>query len=106
MLRRLGALFPLARYQVEGESMTPAFSPGERVLVNKAAYLFSRPRPGDLVVVRDPRQPARLLLKRIDRPAGDGGWLVLGDNPPASTDSRAFGPVGREQIVGKVWFRY
>ena len=86
--------------------MTPTFPAGERVFVNKAAYWFSKPRPGDLVVVRDPRQPDRLLIKRIDSEAGPDGWLVLGDNPQSSTDSRHFGPVGRELIVGKVWFRY
>ena len=106
MVRRLRALLPIARFQVEGESMAPAHSPGERVFVNKVAYWFSKPQPGDLVVLRDPRQPDRLLLKRIDRPAGDDGWLVLGDNERASTDSRTFGPVGRELILGKVWFRY
>ena len=106
MLRRLGALLPFARYEVEGESMAPSFAPGERVVVNRAAYFFSQPRPGDLVVLRDPRQHDRLLIKRIDRPAGDDGWLVLGDNPSASTDSRTVGPVRRELIVGKVWFRY
>ncbi|MCH8995082.1 MAG: nickel-type superoxide dismutase maturation protease, partial [Chloroflexi bacterium] len=96
MLRRLRALIPFARYRVEGESMAPAFAVGERVFVSRAAYWFSKPRPGDLVVVRDPRQPDRLLLKRIDRSAGEDGWLVLGDNPEASTDSRTFGPVPRE----------
>ncbi len=106
MLPKLGTLLPFARYRVEGESMSPALSPRERVMVNKAAYWFSRPRPGDLVVVRDPRRPDRLLIKRIDSEAGPDGWLVLGDNPQSSTDSRHFGPVGRELIVGKVWFRY
>ncbi len=106
MWRRLLALLPFARYQVEGESMTPSLSAGERVVVNRLAYLVSKPRPGDLVVVRDPRQPERLLLKRIDRASGPNAWLVLGDNDPASTDSRQFGPVGRELIIGKVWFRY
>ena len=86
--------------------MEPALSPGERVFVNRTAYWFSKPRSGDLVVVRDPRQHDRLLLKRIDRPAEAGGWLVLGDNPEVSTDSREFGPVSRELILGKVWFRY
>ena len=86
--------------------MAPAFSPGQRVMVNKAAYLFSTPRPGDLVVVRDPRQRDRLLLKRIDRSAGEDGWLVLGDNPSASTDSRSFGPVPMASIVGKPWWSY
>ena len=46
--------------------MTPTLSAGERVFVNKAAYWFSRPQRGDLVVVRDPRDMDRLLLKRID----------------------------------------
>ena len=106
MLGRLLSIFPFARYRVEGESMTPSVSPEERVVVNKAAYRSSQPRAGDLVVVRDPRRPERLLLKRIAGPADNGGWLVLGDNPDASTDSRAFGPIARDQIVGKVWFRY
>ena len=86
--------------------MTPALSPRERVFVNRAAYWFSTPRTGDLVVVRDPGRTSRLLIKRIDHPAGDNAWFVLGDNPQASTDSRAFGPVSRELVLGKVWFRY
>ena len=106
MWRRLLALLPFARYRVAGQSMAPSLSADERVVVNKLAYRFSKPRPGDLVVLRDPRQPERLLLKRIDREAGEDGWLVLGDNPAASTDSRQFGPVGPELIIGKVWFRY
>lgn len=32
--------------------------------------------------------------------------LVLGDNRRASNDSRAFGMVPYEDIVGKAWFRY
>src|SRR3990167_8261837 len=102
----LGKLLPFARYRVEGESMSPAVAPGERVVVNKAAYWFGKPRAGDLVVLRDPRAPDRLLIKRIDRAAGDHAWLVLGASEGASTDSRHFGPVGRQLLVGKVWFRY
>ena len=106
MLDKLRSLFPLARYRVEGESMSPAVAAGERVLVNRLAYRRGNPRSGDLVVVRDPRDGSRLLLKRIDRETGDGRWLVLGDNAQASTDSREFGAVERGQIVGKVWLRY
>ena len=99
-------MLPFARFRVEGDSMAPALSPGERVFVNRTAYWLSKPRSGDLVVVRDPRHRERLLLKRIDGPSDGDGWLVLGDNPQASTDSRQFGPVPKRNIVGRVWFRY
>jgi nickel-type superoxide dismutase maturation protease len=105
MLRRLGALLPFARYRIEGASMAPSFSSGERVVVNRAVYWFRRPRAGDVVLVRDPRETDRLLIKRIERVA-DGHYAVVGDNPDASTDSRAFGLVPRELVLGKVWFRY
>ena len=104
-MRRLRALLPFDRFIVEGESMAPSVSPGERVFVNRAAYWFSPPKAGDLVVLRDPRKPERLLIKRIDRTHGNS-FEVAGDNADASTDSRTFGPLTRDLILGKVWFRY
>jgi signal peptidase I len=106
MLSRLLALLPVGRYRVAGESMSPGLQPDERVVVNRLAYWLRPPRPGDVVVLRDPRRRDRLLVKRIEASAGDGRWLVAGDNAAASTDSRAFGPVDRALILGKVWFRY
>ena len=35
-----------------------------------------------------------------------GKYLVLGDNREVSKDSRAFGLIDRDQIVGKVSFRF
>lgn len=37
--------------------------------------------------------------------AGPGEWFVLGDSRADSQDSRAFGPVSRELVLGRVWFR-
>lgn len=34
-----------------------------------------------------------------------GEYYLLGDNRPASLDSRIFGPVERSMIVGRVWLR-
>ncbi len=37
---------------------------------------------------------------------GDDEWLLLGDSPYASTDSRDFGPVGRDLIHARAWLVY
>jgi signal peptidase I len=102
---------PVGRYIVEGPSMEPAYRPGDRVLVNRLAYLRRPPAVGDVVVLRDPERQGHFLLKRVaqapDHPEpGPARFYVLGDNAAASRDSRVFGPVARRQIVGKAWLRY
>lgn len=89
------------RMVVTGHSMRPTLEPGDRVLVVGFCHL----RPGRLVVLHDPRQPQRLMIKRISK-LTDSQVTVLGDNPPASTDSRTFGPVAPNSILGRVIYRY
>jgi signal peptidase I len=36
----------------------------------------------------------------------EGSVFVLGDNRGDSIDSRSFGPVPRDSIIGRVWVRY
>ena len=80
--------------------MEPALTPGDRVLV-----LRLRPRPGDVIALRDPRDAGRTILKRVAAVDGDD-VVVLGDNAAASTDSRTFGPVPRSSVLGRVVYRY
>ena len=79
--------------------MRPTLLPGDRVV----AVRCRRPQPGDLVVLPDPRLPARTLVKRVDA-VGPGGVTVVGDAPDASTDSRTFGPV--PAVWGRAVYRY
>src|SRR5579884_3733422 len=86
--------------------MLPALRPGDRVLVVGGLGPWRpRLRTGDLVALADPRDPARLMVKRVAALAGDR-VDVRGDNAAASTDSRHFGPVDRAAVVGRVVYRY
>jgi nickel-type superoxide dismutase maturation protease len=96
-VRRLG----LRRVVVTGNSMLPAFEPGDRLIVGPAG----RSRPGQVVALADPRDPRRLLVKRI-RTVNGSTLEVRGDNEAASTDSRVFGPVPTAGLAGRVVYRY
>jgi nickel-type superoxide dismutase maturation protease len=96
------SLLPLQRVRVADTSMQPALQPGDRLLVNR----WSRPRPGDIVVFRDPESTKRLLIKRLNGFTPDGRALVRGDNANVSRDSRHFGAVPVAAIVGRAVYRY
>ncbi|TXT43206.1 MAG: hypothetical protein FD137_1913 [Spirochaetes bacterium] len=101
---------------VEGRSMEPSLSHGDVVVLLKAAYglkspggryLFSwsRPRTQELVAVRKPGD-SNIVIKRVSYVLMDStvGYsvFVLGDNLYESIDSRDFGTVPMNNILGKV----
>lgn len=88
--------------RVTGRSMLPTLAPGDVVLTVPA--WLRPPRPGDVVVVADPRRPDRRTIKRAVAWTG-GGLVVHGDNPAASTDSRVYGPVPRRLVTATVLVR-
>ena len=99
--RQDGCVLPFTRVRVIGPSMEPTVRNGDWWLVRRTSAVG----PGDVVLLVHPTRPHALVVKRIDRRAGDG-WWVLGDNAGASEDSRQFGVVPSEGVIGRLWWRY
>ena len=88
--------------QIRGGSMLPALRPGDRLLVLR---LRRPPRPGEVVLAPDPREPSRELVKRV-LSVDARGVTLRGDNPAFSTDARTFGTVTPERARWRVVARY
>lgn len=86
--------------------MTPALDPGDYVVVDTRAYAGRAPEPGEIALARDPREPSRVIAKRVAAIEPGGAVVLLGDNRDESTDSRAFGPLPPDAFTGRVVWRY
>lgn len=81
--------------------------PGEAVEIKEGKFFVDGKRleenylPED-TYIREGKTLREGLVLTI--PAGE--YWVMGDNRQHSSDSREWGPVPRENIVGKVWLRY
>lgn len=84
-------------YRVTGRSMTPTLFPGDVVAVRPSNEL---PEPGEIVVLRHPRDPSRTLVKRA-RSRGERSFAVGSDAPDEASDSRHFGSLGLDDLLGR-----
>ncbi len=80
--------------------MEPTLRAGQVVLVDGRA----EPQLGDVVVAMHPRRSGLKIIKRLGGGSATEGWQLASDNgaEPNSEDSRTFGPVGTNAIVGRV----
>lgn len=105
--------------------MAPAIQPGDWLVLNPLATRW--PGRGAVVVFREPFGES-LQVKRVAAVAGDqvpfaNGYLTLGPDEAwlaadadektaaafgsgAPVDSRRFGPVADQELIGRVLFRY
>ena len=88
--------------RIQGSSMLPTFCDGDAVLVQSGAYDELRPIPGDVVLVDHPFQPGIRMVKRVRQILENGRVFVIGDNLRESTDSRSFGALRPDQVIGRV----
>ena len=97
---------------IQGRSMLPIIKPGSLLIVNKAAYGFrvpfldhyilrwSSPKPGDIVVFYTPAKER--AVKRCFSIDEQGNVFAQGDNESESLDSRYYGNISPEKILGRV----
>jgi len=115
----------LWRVTVADGSMLPSIHPGDWLLLDPTVARW--PRRGSVVVFREP-ETGLLAIKRVVARPGDwvrfaDGWLQMGadeawlrgdasdealaaDGHGLAVDSRRYGPVPVEALVGRAWFRY
>ena len=96
------------RFRVSGLSMFPCLLDGEEVIAKLKAYSL---QVNDIVVLYHPLRPNLIMIKRIkqiliDEEKGNQQYFVQGDNISASTDSRHFGWVNEDLIIGKIICRF
>ncbi|GAV78683.1 Peptidase_S24 domain-containing protein, partial [Cephalotus follicularis] len=113
---------------VYGSSMLPTLNmSGDVVLAEHVSHRLGKVGHGDVVLVRSPQDPRKIVTKRIVAMEGDrvpilvdptttthrfpfvevpkGHVWIQGDNMYSSTDSRHYGPVPYGLIQGKVFLR-
>ncbi|KAI3495592.1 hypothetical protein L1887_37937 [Cichorium endivia] len=112
---------------VHGPSMLPTFNlNGEIVLLDRISTRYGKVGPGDVIIIRSPESPRKVVTKRIIGMEGDsvtyvvdpqnsditktivvpkGHIWVEGDNIYNTYDSRNFGPVPYGLLQGKVFWK-
>jgi signal peptidase I len=85
--------------KISGRSLEPDYRDGDYVLVSQIPLFWRHARPGDVVAFNKP--PYGLLIKRVEYLTPAGELFVLGTHA-ASVDSLQFGPIRRQDIMGKV----
>jgi len=111
-----------------GPSMMPTFNPSGDVVVVDRTRAGRRPRRGDVVLATSPTNPTQLVFKRAVGVGGDevevpfsrgrnhrlvrrrvrvplGSVWLQGDNAMNSTDSRDYGAVPEQMILGRALVR-
>lgn len=81
--------------------------PGDTIMIsNNAVYLNGIPLKESYLPANIIIRGGTFLTENAPVKAGPNQYFVLGDNRAHSSDSREWGSVTKEEIIGKTFFRY
>ena len=86
--------------RVTGISLEPVYREGDFVLALKIPFFVRPPRPGEAVIFRHPDYG--LMIKQVQSLTPDGEAIFVVGTHPDSTDSRKFGPISKDDLLGRV----
>ncbi len=78
--------------------------PGETVMLQSGAVLITK-TDGTTFALEEPYLHYEEMGSDMETTLRAGEYFVMGDNRPASSDSRIWGPLPREDIVGRALVR-
>jgi len=80
--------------------------PGERVVIKDGVItIYNSTKPEGGLINEPYLSPDAYTAGDTDITLDEDEYYVLGDNRSASLDSRRFGPLTFEEIIGKTWLR-
>ena len=87
-------------FRIHGNSLEPEYQSGDFVLVSKIPFLFHPPKPGEVIGCIHPA--FGLLIKQVGSYNPQTRQLTVLGTHPNSVDSREFGEISSQTIIGKV----
>jgi len=85
--------------KVSGHSLWPLYEDGDYVLIAHPR-LAGAIRPGDVLVFRNAVYGT--MIKQVERVVPDSNELYVVGTHDGSVDSREFGAISRQAVIGKV----
>ncbi len=80
--------------------------PGDTIELVDSSYIVNGTALPEPYIPADFETQPGMFIKERTITLGPDEYFVSGDNRPYSSDSRAWGPISKSDIVGKAFFRY
>ena len=86
-------------FKTSGHSMEPTLKEGSFFLASSIPYFFTHPKTGDLIIFKNQNKTIVKKIVKIEKEK----YIVAGQN---LSDSMEFEPITRNDILGKVIFKF